>query len=61
MALIPPAPPSAERAGVLAAFGEALIIQARYRDRRVSCEEAIVIASQVDVPLRKATPGGRWA
>ena len=47
VALVPPAPPSAERAGVLAAFGEALMIQARYRDSLVLCEEAIAIASQV--------------
>ncbi|HEY4789821.1 MAG TPA: response regulator transcription factor, partial [Actinomycetes bacterium] len=54
VALIPPAPPSAERAGVLAAFGEALMIQARYRDSRVLCEEAIAIASQVDAPVEES-------
>jgi DNA-binding CsgD family transcriptional regulator len=54
VALIPPAPPSAERAGVLAAFGEALMIQARYHDSRVLCEEAIAIASQVDAPVEES-------
>ena len=54
VALVPPAPPSAERAGVLAAFGEALMIQARYRDSRALCEEAIAIASQVDAPVEES-------
>jgi DNA-binding CsgD family transcriptional regulator len=54
VALVPPAPPSAERAGVLAAFGEALMIQARYRDSLVLCEEAIAIASQVDAPVEES-------
>jgi len=54
VALVPPAPPSAERAGVLAAFGEALMIQARYGDSRMLCEEAIAIASQVDAPVEES-------
>jgi hypothetical protein len=54
VALVPPAPPSAERAGVLAAFGEALMVQARYRDSLVLCEEAIAIASQVDAPVEES-------
>jgi predicted ATPase len=61
VALVPPAPPLAERAEVLAEFGQALMIQARYRDSCALCEEAIAIASQVDAPVEEATPGGRWA
>ncbi|HZD01453.1 MAG TPA: AAA family ATPase [Actinomycetes bacterium] len=53
VALVPPAPPSAERAGVLAEFGEALMIQARYRDSRALCEEAIAIATQVGAPVEE--------
>jgi hypothetical protein len=55
----PPAPLSAERAGVLAEFGEALMIQARHRDSRALCEEAIAIASQVGVPVEESH--ARWA
>jgi DNA-binding CsgD family transcriptional regulator len=54
VALVPPAPPSAERAAVLAEFGEALMIQARYRDSRALCEEAIAIASQVGAPVEES-------
>ncbi len=53
VALVPPSPPSAERAGVLAEFGEALMIQARHSDSRALCEEAIAIASQVGAPVEE--------
>jgi hypothetical protein len=59
VALIPTWPPSAERAGVLAEFGQALMIQARYRDSRALCEEARAPARPAR-RLRRATPGGRW-
>jgi hypothetical protein len=49
-----PAPLSAGRAGVLAEFGEALTIQARHRDSRALCEEAIAIPSQVGVPVEES-------
>jgi DNA-binding CsgD family transcriptional regulator/tetratricopeptide (TPR) repeat protein len=45
--LVPASPPLAERAQVLAAFGEALSGQGRYRESRELCEEAIAIAGQV--------------
>jgi DNA-binding CsgD family transcriptional regulator/tetratricopeptide (TPR) repeat protein len=45
--LVPTSPPLAERAQVLAAFGEALIGQGHYRESRGLCEEAIAIARQV--------------
>ncbi|MFL6265070.1 MAG: AAA family ATPase [Actinomycetes bacterium] len=45
--LVPASPPLAERAQVLAAFGEALITQARFRESRRLCEEAIAIAGQI--------------
>jgi len=45
--LVPASPPRAERAQVLAASGEALISQGRYRESRALCEEAIAIAGQV--------------
>jgi DNA-binding CsgD family transcriptional regulator/tetratricopeptide (TPR) repeat protein len=45
--LVPASPPRAERAQVLAAFGEALIVQGRYRESRELCEEAIAIAGQI--------------
>src|SRR6266487_2727405 len=45
--LVPTSPPLAERAQVLAAFGEALIGQGRYRESRDLCEEAIAIAGQI--------------
>jgi DNA-binding CsgD family transcriptional regulator/tetratricopeptide (TPR) repeat protein len=45
--LVPASPPLAERAQVLAAYGEALIDQGRYRDSRALCEEAITIAGQL--------------
>jgi len=54
VALVPPAPPLVERAEVLAEFGQALMIQARYRDSRALCEEAIAIASQVDAPVEES-------
>ncbi len=45
--LVPTSPPLAERAQVLAAFGEALIGQGHYRESRDLCEEAITIARQL--------------
>jgi DNA-binding CsgD family transcriptional regulator/tetratricopeptide (TPR) repeat protein len=45
--LVPASPPLAERAQVLAAFGEALIVQGRFRDSRHLCQEAIAIAGQI--------------
>jgi DNA-binding CsgD family transcriptional regulator len=45
--LVPASPPLAERAQVLAAFGEALSGQGRYRESRELCEEAIAIAGQI--------------
>jgi DNA-binding CsgD family transcriptional regulator/tetratricopeptide (TPR) repeat protein len=45
--LVPASPPLAERAQVLAAYGEALIDQGRYRESRQLCEEAIAIAGQL--------------
>ena len=47
MRLVPASPPRAERAQVLAAFGEALIVDGRYRESRELCEEAIAIAGQI--------------
>jgi DNA-binding CsgD family transcriptional regulator/tetratricopeptide (TPR) repeat protein len=45
--LVPASPPLAERAQVLAAFGEALITEGRYRESRALCEEAIEIAVRI--------------
>ncbi len=45
--LVPALPPRAERAQVLAAFGEALMGQGRHRESRELCEEAVEIAQQV--------------
>jgi DNA-binding CsgD family transcriptional regulator/tetratricopeptide (TPR) repeat protein len=45
--LVPASPPRAERAQILAAFGEALITEGRYRASRELCEEAIAIAGQI--------------
>jgi DNA-binding CsgD family transcriptional regulator len=45
--LVPASPPLAERAQVLAAFGEALMGQGSYRESKDLCEEAIAIARQV--------------
>jgi DNA-binding CsgD family transcriptional regulator/tetratricopeptide (TPR) repeat protein len=45
--LVPASPPRAERAQVLAAYGEALSGQGRYRESRKLCQEAITIAGQV--------------
>jgi DNA-binding CsgD family transcriptional regulator/tetratricopeptide (TPR) repeat protein len=45
--LVPTSPPLAERAQVLAACGEALIVQARYRESRDLCTEAIDVARQI--------------
>jgi tetratricopeptide (TPR) repeat protein len=45
--LVPASPPLAERAQVLAAFGEALITEGRYRESRALCEEAIAITGQI--------------
>src|SRR4029453_4119779 len=65
----PARPPPAERAQVLAAFGEALITQARFRESRELCEEAIAIAGQIGAlveggepprALGGGPPAGRW-
>jgi DNA-binding CsgD family transcriptional regulator/tetratricopeptide (TPR) repeat protein len=45
--LVPPEPPSAARARVLAAWGQAQMLLARYEQSRGACEEAIGIARQV--------------
>jgi DNA-binding CsgD family transcriptional regulator/tetratricopeptide (TPR) repeat protein len=45
--LVPASPPLAERAQVLAAFGEALMGQGHYRESRELCDEAVVIAREV--------------
>ena len=45
--LVPVSPPLAERAQVLAAFGEALVGHGHYRESRSLCEEAIEIAREV--------------
>jgi len=45
--LVPTVPPMAERAQVLAAFGEALITQGRYRESRDMCVEAIEVARRI--------------
>jgi DNA-binding CsgD family transcriptional regulator/tetratricopeptide (TPR) repeat protein len=45
--LVPASPPLAERAQVLAAFGEALIGQGHYRESGDLCEEAIAIAREI--------------
>jgi ATP/maltotriose-dependent transcriptional regulator MalT len=45
--LVPGLPPRAERAQVLAALGEALMAQCRYRESRELCEEAIAIAQEL--------------
>ena len=45
--LVPPEPPSAARARVLAARGQAQMLLARYDESRASCEEAIGIARRV--------------
>jgi DNA-binding CsgD family transcriptional regulator len=45
--LVPASPPLAERAQVLAAFGEALIGHGRYAASRALCEEAIAIAGRI--------------
>jgi len=45
--LVPADPPLAERAHVLAAYGEALMGHGRYRESRDLCEEAVAIASRI--------------
>jgi predicted ATPase/DNA-binding CsgD family transcriptional regulator len=45
--LVPAQPPRRERAHVLAAFGEALMAQGRYRESREVCEEALAIAQKL--------------
>jgi len=45
--LVPTSPPLAERAQVLAAYGEALMGQGRYRESRHLCTEAIEVARQI--------------
>jgi DNA-binding CsgD family transcriptional regulator/tetratricopeptide (TPR) repeat protein len=46
--LVPAHPMRPERAQVLAALGEALMAQGRYRESRELCEEALAIAQQLD-------------
>ena len=53
---MPTSPPLAERAQVLAAFGEALIVQARYRESRDLCTEAIEVARQIGALAEEGTP-----
>ncbi len=45
--LVPAAPPSAERARVLAARGQGLMLLSRHRESQACCEEAIAIARAV--------------
>ena len=45
--LVPPDPPLAESAHVLAAYGEALMGHGRYRESRHLCEEAVAIARRI--------------
>ena len=47
--LVPADQPSAARARVLAAQGQALMLMAQYRKSRAACEEAIAIARRVGV------------
>jgi DNA-binding CsgD family transcriptional regulator/tetratricopeptide (TPR) repeat protein len=49
--LIPPDPPSKERAGVLASFAEALVLASRTEQARVASEEAVAIARQLGADL----------
>jgi DNA-binding CsgD family transcriptional regulator len=42
--LVPPVPPTAERANVLAALGQALMLRASMEEARTVCEEAIPVA-----------------
>jgi tetratricopeptide (TPR) repeat protein len=44
VALVPPEPPMPERAQVLAAYGQALMLSPRFEEARSVCEEAIVVA-----------------
>jgi DNA-binding SARP family transcriptional activator/pimeloyl-ACP methyl ester carboxylesterase len=45
--LVPPQPPSAERAEVLAALGNAQMLTLRHHESRASCEQALAIAGAV--------------
>jgi DNA-binding CsgD family transcriptional regulator/tetratricopeptide (TPR) repeat protein len=47
VATVPPEPPSAERARVLAAHGQMLMLWSRMRAASARCEEAIAVARQV--------------
>jgi DNA-binding SARP family transcriptional activator/tetratricopeptide (TPR) repeat protein len=49
VALVPSDKPSAARARVLAAQGQALMLTAQYRKSRATCEEAIAMALEVGV------------
>ena len=42
--LVPPSPPTAERASVLAGLGQALMLRASFAEARAVCEEAIAAA-----------------
>jgi DNA-binding CsgD family transcriptional regulator/tetratricopeptide (TPR) repeat protein len=46
--LVPPEPPSAERAVVLAALGNALMTAWRHEESRAVCEQALALARTVD-------------
>jgi DNA-binding CsgD family transcriptional regulator/tetratricopeptide (TPR) repeat protein len=47
VALVPPDPPTPERAQVLGALGQALMLKPLWREARAVCEEAITIARSV--------------
>jgi DNA-binding CsgD family transcriptional regulator/tetratricopeptide (TPR) repeat protein len=49
--LIPPDPPSRERARVLASFAEALVLASRTEEARAASEEAVAIARQLGADL----------
>jgi tetratricopeptide (TPR) repeat protein len=42
--LVPPSPPTPERASVLAGLGQALLLRGRFAEARAACEEAIATA-----------------
>jgi DNA-binding CsgD family transcriptional regulator/tetratricopeptide (TPR) repeat protein len=48
--LVPPAPPSPERAHVLAALGHALMLSWRHEESRAFCEQALALAREVGAP-----------
>jgi DNA-binding CsgD family transcriptional regulator/tetratricopeptide (TPR) repeat protein len=46
--LVPPEPPTAERAMVLSAYGHALMLAWRFDESKATCEEAIEVAAAID-------------